>query len=435
MQVMTKFKTTEVGLIPEDWFIAKLNEIMTIMGGGAFKSSDSQRHGIRWLKIANVGLNQLDWTEESYLPAHFAEEFSSFLLKEKDCVVALTRPILRNRLKIAWVRDSDAPSLLNQRVGRINAIKGNDIGFVYYLLQKDNVLSSLAQSMAGTDPPNLSTKSVYSIVSAVPSSPKEQRAIATALSDVDALINSLDRLIAKKRDIKHATVQQLLTGDTRLPGFKKKDGFKQTEIGLIPEDWIVSTLGDVMDFRNGVNADKDAYGSGVKFINVLEVITNSHLSASQIPGRISLPKVMIGAFAVQSGDILFNRTSETTQELGLASVYIGTTEEVVFGGFVIRGRTKNHSLHHNYAGFALRSPAVRSQIMAKGQGAVRANIGQSDLRKVAIPLPPVPEQASIAKTLSDMDTELMVLQQRRDKTILLKQGMMQELLTGRTRLV
>jgi type I restriction enzyme S subunit len=158
-----------------------------------------------------------------------------------------------------------------------------------------------------------------------------------------------------------------------------------TQIAATPSGWDVLQFSDLFEFKNGVNADKRAYGHGVPFANVLEVITNTHLHAELIPGRVALDSASIKAFDVRPGDVLFNRTSETQGEVGLSSVYLGGAP-VVFGGFVIRGRPKR-PIHSVYAGYALRAPAVRSQIVARGQGAIRANIGQGDLRRVVVVLP------------------------------------------------
>lgn len=252
----------------------------------------------------------------------------------------------------------------------------------------------------------------------LPSVP-EQHLIAAALGDVDALLDSLDRLIAKKRDIKQATMQQLLTGKTRLPGFD--------------DSWETLTLGQLFEFRNGVNANKGAYGRGIQFINVLEVINRPHLRAADVPGRVELPGHVRESFQVRRGDVLFNRTSETQVEVALASVYLDEVP-VVFGGFVIRGRPCDRRLDAVYSGYALRSKEVREQVIAKGQGAIRANVGQAELGTVRIHVPSLPEQMAIAAVLSDMDAEISALEARRGKTRAIKQGMMQELLTGRTRL-
>jgi len=145
-----------------------------------------------------------------------------------------------------------------------------------------------------------------------------------------------------------------------------RPGYKQTEVGVIPDDWEQVQFSNMFEFRNGVNAEKDGYGKG-------------------IPGRVSLTRSDIASYAVRYGDLLFNRTSETQEEVGLSSVYLDN-DTVVFGGFVIRGRPLVDSIDPIYSGYALRAPAIRAQIIARGQGAIRANVGQADLRNVLAPL-------------------------------------------------
>jgi type I restriction enzyme, S subunit len=210
-------------------------------------------------------------------------------------------------------------------------------------------------------------------------------------------------------------------------------GYKQSDVGIIPEDWEVRQLAELFTLQNGVNAEKGAYGRGIPFINVLEVITHLTIDESRIPGRILLPPQAVGVFAVKSGDVLFNRTSETQDEVGLASLYTGF-ETVVFGGFVIRARPRDDRTNASFRPFALRSAAVRSQIIARGQGAVRANIGQRDLCRVKVPLPSVAEQRAIAETLSDADALIESLEQLLAKKRQIEQGAMQALLTGKNRL-
>jgi type I restriction enzyme, S subunit len=210
-------------------------------------------------------------------------------------------------------------------------------------------------------------------------------------------------------------------------------GYKETEVGLIPDDWELKLFGDLLEFQNGVNADKAAYGQGVPFINVLEPITHSHIYGPEISGRVTLPEPLINAFAVRRGDIVFNRTSETQEEVGLAATYLGT-EQVVFGGFVIRGRPLDDTFDEFYTGYAFRSPIIRCQIIPMGQGAIRANIGQHGLRTVKVPVPPPAEQRAIAMALCDTDAVLDVLERLIAKKRDLKKAAMQQLLTGKTRL-
>ncbi len=210
-------------------------------------------------------------------------------------------------------------------------------------------------------------------------------------------------------------------------------GYKQTEVGVIPEDWELVSFSQIMEFQNGVNAGKNAYGTGIPFINVLEVISKTHLKHQDIPGKISLSNSVFGSYAVRRGDFFFNRTSETQEEVGLAAVY-DDDQPVVFGGFVIRGRPTTKRLNLTYAGYGLRAPSIRTQIISRGQGAIRANIGQSDLKQIWVPLPPLKEQQAIAEALSDADALIEGLEALIAKKRQLKQGAMQKLVTGESRL-
>ena len=210
-------------------------------------------------------------------------------------------------------------------------------------------------------------------------------------------------------------------------------GYKQSAIGVIPEEWDIARLSDMLDFRNGANADKASYGRGIRFINVLEVITHSHLTASDVPGRVSLPEPLIRAYEVRHGDLVFNRTSETQEEVGLAAVYVDD-ESVVFGGFVIRGRFHKCVFDPLYSGYALRAETIRAQIVAKGQGAIRANIGQADLGRVLVAVPPCDQQRAIAAALSDVDHHIAALNALIAKKRAIMQATMQQLLAGTTRL-
>lgn len=155
--------------------------------------------------------------------------------------------------------------------------------------------------------------------------------------------------------------------------------------------------------------------------------------AKDIPGKIVLSTTTAASFAVRYGDVLFNRTSETQEEVGLASVYVDQ-EPVVFGGFVIRGRPIGNVVDPQYVGYGLRSPDVRTQIIARGQGGIRSNIGQADLRTVEVLLPPIEEQRAIATALGDVDALIGTLDKLIDKKRDLKQAAMQQLLTGHIRL-
>lgn len=204
-------------------------------------------------------------------------------------------------------------------------------------------------------------------------------------------------------------------------------------LSLWPNDWQTFALGELLQLSNGINADKSAYGSGIPFVNVLEVIENESLRESDIPGRITLPPRARARYIVRRGDVLFNRTSETQEEVGLASIYLEEAP-VVYGGFVFRGRPLGKFLNIGYSKYALRAPGVRNQIIARGQGGIRANIGQRDLKSVIVRLPDTLEQRAITDALDDVSRQIKLIKRLIAKKQWVKQGMIQQLLTGRTRL-
>lgn len=268
--------------------------------------------------------------------------------------------------------------------------------------------------------PNITGNDVRAFPVALPPV-KEQHAIAEALSDVDALLAGLDQLIAKKRDLKQAAMQQLLTGQTRLPGFAG--------------DWSRIALGELFSFKNGLNKAKGFFGFGTPIVNYMDVFSDSKILCSQLAGRVSLSKQELSAFDVRKGDVLFTRTSETPEEVGMAAVVLDEPSQTVFSGFVLRGRPRNDMLCDEFKAYCFKSSFVRNQIVSKASYTTRALTNGKILSAVVLPVPPLPEQEAIAAALSDMDIEITALKARREKTHALKQAMMQELLTGRIRLV
>ncbi len=200
-----------------------------------------------------------------------------------------------------------------------------------------------------------------------------------------------------------------------------------------PSGWKWYRFGDIFEFKNGVNADKESYGDGIKFINVLDVLNNTYITSSKIIGSVTLDKSDIISNVVKRGDILFNRTSETPGDIGLTSVYLDD-EVVVFGGFVIRGRPRNNILDDNYKKYCFNSSYLRKQIVASGQGAIRSNVGQSDLEKVWLLVPPENEQRMIASTISVWDGAIESTKVLIEQKKLYKNALMQQLLTGTIRL-
>jgi type I restriction enzyme S subunit len=210
-------------------------------------------------------------------------------------------------------------------------------------------------------------------------------------------------------------------------------GYKDSPLGIIPEEWAVKRLGELFSFKNGINSDKESYGKGIKFVNTLDVLNNDYIYSNILKGSIVIDEKQKREFIVQQGDILFNRTSETKDDVGHSTVF-DDYNEVVFGGFIIRAHSLNNLLDIKFKRYCFKPDNIRKQIIAYGNGAIRYNIGQEDISKVKIAIPPIPEQQKIAEILTiwdnaiDIQTRLIASLQKR------KRGLMQQLLTGKKRL-
>ena len=286
-------------------------------------------------------------------------------------------------------------------------------GLFYYLFLR----LELGKLVSTTALPSLSGRQIGAIGVLIPPA-HEQRAISEALSDVDGLLGALEALIAKKRAVKQAAMQQLLTGKTRLPGFSG--------------EWEKRRLGNLGIFLKGRGIKReDVSDTGFPCIRYGELYTryeNHILSAvARIPSSIAEL-----ALPIKTGDLLFAGSGETSEEIGRCAAYLGDEAAFAGGDVVVLTYLDQNSL---YLGYLMNHPTVARQKARLSQGDAVVHISARSLAQIEIDLPPVEEQAAIAAVLSDMDAEIAALERRRDKTRTLKQGMMQQLLTGRTRLL
>ncbi|NLK53131.1 MAG: hypothetical protein GX295_11930 [Syntrophomonadaceae bacterium] len=215
--------------------------------------------------------------------------------------------------------------------------------------------------------------------------------------------------------------------------FNVPKGYKKTPLGIIPKEWEIKRFKKLFSFKNGINSGKENYGQGIKFVNTLDVLSNNFMTYDSLRGSVVVTDNQKKEFAVVKGDVLFNRTSETPEDIGHASVYVDT-QNAVFGGFIIRAHSLDNSIDIDFKKYCFATPSVRKQIVAFGNGAIRYNIGQEDIAKTLIALPPLPEQQKIAEILSTWDMAIEKQNSLIEQLELRKRGLMQQLLTGKSRL-
>jgi type I restriction enzyme S subunit len=214
-----------------------------------------------------------------------------------------------------------------------------------------------------------------------------------------------------------------------------KPAHKLSKAGGIPEDWEAPELGVLFTFKNGLNKGKRFFGYGKPIVNYMDVYGSTGLYACNIHGRVDVSKRELDAFSVRRGDVFFTRTSETPEEIGIASVLLDDSPETVFSGFVLRARPTDGRLVDSFKRYCFSSDVVRSQIVSQSTYTTRALTSGRALSAVALPLPTrIDEQEAIAEVLNDADALVESVSQLLAKKRQLKHGAMQELLTGRSRL-
>jgi type I restriction enzyme S subunit len=285
--------------------------------------------------------------------------------------------------------------------------------FVYHSLQTQIVKQQFFDGLTGSTIGNLGLATIRQAQIPLPTTEAEQRAIAAALSDVDALLEGQTRLIAKKRDLKQAAMQQLLTGQTRLPGFSG--------------EWEVKRLGDIIEKLVGggtPSRSNPAYwGNEVPWVTVKDFATFNPRHTQESITRVGLKNS--ASHLIPAGTLI----TSTRMALGKAVVYevdvaINQDLKAVFLDPGSSVQFLYYWFEHNV-----------QMIDELGSGSTVKGISIAELKNIPFPLVALPEQTAIAAVLSDMDAEIAALVARRDKTRDLKQAMMQELLTGRIRLV
>lgn len=198
------------------------------------------------------------------------------------------------------------------------------------------------------------------------------------------------------------------------------------------DEWEEKQLKDFMLFKNGLNADKDKFGSGIKFISVMDILNNPFITYDVIRGKVNIDKKTLNNYSVTYGDVLFQRSSETREDAGKSNVYLDKERIATFGGFVIRGK-RIGDYSPEFMNSLLKSPKVRKEITSKAQGAQHINVGQETLENVGIILPVIKEQERIAEFLSSIDDIIQVHEEEIFALEEQKKGVMQKLFNREVR--
>ena len=415
------YKQTEVGVIPEEWEVVRLGDLIASTEYGSSAKS-KPRGAVPVLRMGNLQDGRIDWTDLVYTDD--PEEIRRYLLNAGDVLFNRTNTI--DLVGKTSIYDGQERAIFAGYLIRVRPAETKlDARYLNYFMNTSPARRhSLKVLSVAVGQANINAAKLRSYPIPVPPSVAEQRAIAEALSDADALIESLEALIAKKRQIKQGAMQELLTGKRRLPGFSG--------------EWETKAIGEICEALRGVTyqpADLlpgDSDGS-------IRLLRSNNVQASRITldethrvreARVSSEQLM------KAGDILMCAANGSRDLVGKSARFdVEDGFRYTFGAFmaVIRPR---RPVDADLMRFLLDSARFREQVHLALAGSSINNLSPRAIAEFVLELPAEDdERRAIAAVLSDLDSELEALEAKLHKARAIKQGMMQELLTGRTRLV
>lgn len=416
VEMKSGYKMTEVGVIPEDWEVKTLGKLACINGRIGFRGytvKDLVRKGEGAIAIGgkHISKNYLDLSDAEYISWKKYYESPEIMVKQGDIVLAQ-----RGTLgKSALIKSDIGPATINPSLVLINKIKCNNL-YLIYNMQSSSVTDYILQINSQTSIPMISQKQIEGIKIAIAKLDCEQAAIATALSDVDSLISALTKKIEKKKAIKQGLMQQLLTGKKRLPGFNDK--------------WKSMLLGDIAEVKDGTHQTPQYVKSGGKpFYSVENVTADDFKNVKHI--SLEEHKALTSNYRIEKGDVLMTRIGS----IGCCK-YVDWDVDASF--YVSLALLKiNEKYDSKFISYLSNIKSFKEEVMLNSLVFAipqKINLGNISLIKVYIPTSKA-EQTAIANILSDCDSEIAALEEKRDKYKEIKQGMMQQLLTGKIRLI
>ena len=405
MELMPGYKRSDVGVIPDDWDCLRACEFGFFKGGSGFPLwAQGQRTGeYPFFKVSdmnNEGNETFMTAANHYVSEQTRKHLGAQVFPADSIVFAkVGAAVFLERKKILG-----QPSCIdNNMAAYVLDASRADVRFVHSML----LMKKLGALVATTALPALNGKQLGEMVLALPPLP-EQRVIAAALSDVDALLATLDQVIAKKRDLKQATMQQLLTGETRLPGFGG--------------DWDIVEFGDIATIRNEkILCSSTPEGTPCVELEFIGQANGRLLGYIEATGASS-------KYSFKEGDVLFGRLRAYLRKHWRAT-FDGVCSTEIWPLI-----PRNERLYKGYLHLLVQMNSfVDAACVSYGTHMPRSD--WAVLGKFEVQLPSVPEQVAISASLSDMDAELETLEKRLEKIRQIKLAMMQELLTGKTRLI
>lgn len=415
MNLPKGYKNTEVGIIPDEWEVSTIGQEFEIQLGKMIDSAKNTGIPKPYLNNKAVQWGRIEIGDLPTIPMSRVD-LERFRLRRGDLLVCEGGEVGRAAIWEAPLSECYYQKALH----RLRPTYGFNTYLMLALLRYLADHGLLTNYVTQTSIAHLTREKLADVPIPLPPI-LEQQAIALSLSDTDALITACDRAITKKRNIKQGAMQQLLTGQKRLPDFSG--------------EWEVKKLEEIADIKTGPFGsslhEKDYVEDGTPIITV-EHLSEKRVLHENLPMVSDADKKRLSAYILKTGDIVFSRVGSVDRN----SLISYAEDGWLFSSRLLRIRVIPQNISSAYLSYHFHQESTKQRIRSVAVGQTMASLNTKILKNIEVILPPTfPEQKAIAQILSDMDAEIAALEKKRDKYKAVKQGMMQELLTGKTRLI
>lgn len=419
--MVSKYKEIEIGSMPEEWDVTSLSDAFQNLEAGVSVNSDERQNADFFvLKTSAISDGLINIDEAKPVVKKEYARLKCPVKKGSIIISRMNTPQLVGAC--GYVAEDAKGYFLPDRLWQVVNSKPEkyDFRWLNYLLNQYRYKNAIHAVATGTSNSmkNISKERLLEIRIPRPSI-EEQKFIVEAISDIETLIYDLEKLIKKKRNIFTGTMQSLLSGKIRI-----SDSL-----------WEKYVIGDIGDFYSGLTGkSKDDFGKGnARYITFLNVLNNTVIDTSK------LESVQVNEDEYQNevlkGDLFFNTSSETPEEVGMCAVLMDSIRNTYLNSFCFGFRLKTKKVHALFFSYYFNSQEGRKIMRVLAQGATRFNLSKDYFSQTEIELPPYEDQVEIAQTLADMEGDILSLEKKCLKYKAMKQGMMEELLTGKVRLM
>jgi len=412
MEIREGYKQTGIGVIPQEWHIQRLHSLVRYHNAGIYKKKELYGEGCNIVGVSNLyEIHYVGGQEFGRVPLS-EQELKQYSLTNNDLLYGESSLVREGIARTVYVTKGGAGTAFAWHTRRYSVDQKALLSkYLYYYLQSRPARKHMMAKSIQTALTGINTTEYFACPIPLPPL-AEQTAIATALNDADALISSLERLIAKKRNIKQGAMQELLTGKNRLTGFGKQKGYKQTDMGIIPRDWNLDEIQNLANITTGAKNTQDRIPDGEYPFFV----------RSQTVERINTYS-FDGEAVLTAGD-----------GVGTGKVFHYINGKFDFHQRVYKISDFSERLDGYFFYLYFSNNFINRIIQMTAKSSVDS-VRREMIAKMFIPLPPKTEQTYIAQILFNMDAEIEALEKKLEKYKMIKQSMMQNLLTGKIRLV